>query len=542
MKRTLLFYILLFSFITLNSQNTVGTISVTADVYDGYTLFSTHTKAHLLDNCGQVINTWSSTYLPGNSVYLLPNGNLLRTGRLAQGANPIALPGAGGVVELFDWDGNILWTWIDSSETSRQHHDVFPMPNGNVLILSADIITQAEAIQAGRDPLQLLDSELYNERIYEVEPDGATGGTIVWEWNVKDHLIQNLDPTKDNFGVVADNPGKVNINFLNGFDAENNWLHINAIQYDEEFDQIIISSRRMSEIWAIDHSITTAQAAGVAGDLLYRWGNPQAYDQGTVGDRKLFGQHTPHYIPSGLPNARKIMLFNNGFGRTPEYSEVVIIDPPVDINGNYTYTPGTAYGPTSTFFRYPDTPPASNSEFYSAIISSARQLPNGNILVCEGREAFFFELDTNNNIVWEYASPISNADGTVYDQGDPIPPNNFAFRATKYSTSYSAFDGRDLTPGAPLENNPDITSCQSILSDEDFEVINVTLYPNPVQDYLNIEANVIIEKIEFYSISGAKILESSKIDNINISSLRKGVYFAKIYSGEKSMSKKIIKQ
>ena len=59
------------------SQNTLGTISVTTDVYDGYTLFSTHHKAYLINNCGQVVNSWTSEYAPGNAVYLLPNGNLL---------------------------------------------------------------------------------------------------------------------------------------------------------------------------------------------------------------------------------------------------------------------------------------------------------------------------------------------------------------------------------------------------------------------------------------------------------------------------------
>lgn len=549
MKEKLLFCSLLFYIITLNSQNTIGTISVTPDVYEGYTLFSTHQKAFLISNCGEVVNSWTSNYLPGNSAYLLPNGNLLRTGRLAQGTTPVTLPGNGGIVELFDWDGNIIWSFTDSSDTSRQHHDVYPLPNGNILILSATVMTQAEAIEAGRDPSLLDDGELYNERIYEIEPQGVNGpssgysANVVWEWNVKDHLIQDFDPDpmKDNFGVVADNPGKVNINFLNGFDAENNWLHINAIQYDAEFDQIVISSRRLSEIWVIDHSITTTEAMGTAGDLLYRWGNPQAYNQGTSTDRKLFGQHTPYYIPSGLPNERKIMLFNNGLGRTPLYSEVLMINPPVDNSGNYTYTSGIAYGPNDTFFRFPEIAPTVDSDFYSAIVSSGRQLPNGNILICEGREGFFFEIDTNNNIVWEYASPVSNGDGTVYDQGDPIPPTNFAFRATKYSPDYSAFNGRDLTPGPPIENNPDITACQAVLSSDIFEVVDFNIYPNPTNNYININTNNIIDKTEIYDITGSKILEPTNHNSISLISLDKGVYFIKIYSQGNSTTKKILK-
>lgn len=534
---------LIFIFHFASSQNTIGTISVSPEVYDGYTLFSSHTKSFLIDNCGQVINSWNSNYLPGNSVYLLPNGNLLRAGRFIQTSNPVSVPGSGGIVELFDWDGNIIWSWTDSSDTSRQHHDIFPMPNGNILVLSATVMSDSEAIQAGRDPNLLDDGELYNERIYEVEPIGSNGGNIVWEWNVKDHLIQDLDATKDNFGVVSDNPGKLNINFLNGFPAENNWLHINSIQFDQEFDQIVISSRRLSEIWIIDHSTTTASATGPAGDFLYRWGNPEAYNQGNSVDRKLYGQHTPYYIPSGFPNERKIMLFNNGINRTPSYSEVLIIDPPVDLNGNYSYTPNTAYGPSTTDFRYPETAPTEDSEFYSAIVSSGRQLSNGNILICEGREGFFFEIDSNNTIVWEYAVPISNSDGSIYDQGSPIPPNNFAFRATKYSLDYEAFEGRDLTnPDPPIENNPDITDCLNILSTTDTNVLAFKVYPNPVNDFIYIDSNANIDKIEIFNIEGSRINAETTTDLIDFRGLGAGVYFVRIFSDGKRVDRKIIKQ
>ena len=87
----------------------------------------------------------------------------------------------------------------------------------------------------------------------------------------------------------------------------------------------------MNEIYIIDHSTSTAEAAtssgGIynkGGDFLYRWGNPQAYRQGDQNDQKLFGQHYPHWIPDGLADAGKLILFNNGFSRTPSFSEVFI--------------------------------------------------------------------------------------------------------------------------------------------------------------------------------------------------------------------------
>ena len=125
MIKKLLFCFLLFTNIT-QSQNTVGTISITEDAYEAFTLFTINTKTFFINNCGEVINEWTSNYLPGNAVYFLPNGNLLRAGRLTDGSSPINFGGTGGIIELFDWDGNILWSYTHSSTNFRQHHDVYP--------------------------------------------------------------------------------------------------------------------------------------------------------------------------------------------------------------------------------------------------------------------------------------------------------------------------------------------------------------------------------------------------------------------------------
>ena len=295
MKKKLLCLFLLLDIITSNSQNTVGTTFITEDVYDAFTLISANTKAYLINNCGEVVNEWTSAYIPGNAVYLLPNGNLLRAGRVQDNSSDIVFGGQGGIVELFDWDGNLIWSFLYNSNQERQHHDVFPMPNGNVLILAATVISSVEAISAGRDPNSLPENRLYNEQIIEVEPIGTNQANIVWEWNVKDHLIQDIDNSKDNFGDVSMNPGKLDINFLNGGSGTANWLHFNSIQYDEILNKIVISSRNLSEIYIIDHSTTTAEAAtssggtyGKGGDFLYRWGNPQSYKQGSEADRILY--------------------------------------------------------------------------------------------------------------------------------------------------------------------------------------------------------------------------------------------------------------
>nr|WP_321247916.1 aryl-sulfate sulfotransferase [uncultured Psychroserpens sp.] len=544
-KRLLLFLtILTFS---LTKAQTVGTTFINQNVFEAYTLITANTKSFLINNCGEVINEWNSTYLPGNAVYLLPNGNLLRAGRLEDGSSDIVFGGQGGIVELFDWDDNLIWSYTYSTNQFRQHHDVFPMPNGNVLILAATVLTETEALTAGRDPNLLSQSRLYTEQVIEVEPVGATQGNIVWEWNAKDHIIQDFDIAKSNFGDVALNPGKLDINFLNGGNGGSNWLHFNSIQYNENLDQIVMSSRNLSEIYIIDHSTTTAEAStssgglyGNGGDLLYRWGNPQAYRQGTEADRTLFGQHYPHVIADGLSDAGKLMIFNNGNGRTPEYSEAIIVDPPTTAPGVYDYTANTAYGPLSVDYSYSDQS-SDPSDFYSAIVSSAQRLANGNILICEGRAGEIFEIDDNDNIVWEYKNPVNNIDGTVSSQGGAPPVVGILFRAIKYAPDFPAFIGRDLSPGLPIELNPDISACEN-LSVADVDIADLKIYPNPASNFVNITSRETIDKIELYSILGKKVLEVNHSDSIDISAINSGIYFAKIYSGNISISKKIIKK
>jgi len=538
-KNTLVLLLLLLNIV--EGQNTVGTTSITEEAYDAFTLFTAHTKSYLINNCGEIINEWNSNFLPGNAVYLLENGNLLRAGRLSNENTTITFPGTGGIIELFDWEGNLLWQYTYNSNDYRQHHDVYPMPNGNVLILAATIMSQAEAIQAGRNPNLLQDNVLYNEQIIEVEPIGLNQANIVWEWNIKDHLIQDFDNTKNNFGNISENPQLLDVNYTINGSGSSNWLHINSIQYNEERDQIIISSRNLSEIWIIDHSTTIAESAsssggnyGKGGDFLYRWGNPEAYKQGTPNDRKLFGQHSPYFIESGLPNENKIILFNNGNGRTPNFSQVDVITPPETNLGIYDYVPNTAYEPTVPSYTYSDPP-----NFFSGIVSSAQQLENGNILICEGREGYFFEINPDGEKVWEYYNPVSTNNGNTSSQGNPPPTDNLTFRALKYGMSYPAFSGRDLTPGTPIEQNPNLTACNN-LGVSNFEKHALKIYPNPTKDNVIVNSNFLIDKIEVYNTMGQKIYETTSTI-INLSNKPNGIYFLKIHSNLNILTKKIVK-
>ena len=415
--------------------------------FDGYTLINPlrTTEMVLIDPRGRVVHSWSGA-LPQAVAYLEPNGHLLRG--VLSGNTKFTRGGSQGLVEEYDWQGNKVWSFQYSSSTFCSHHDFTRLPNGNLLLIAWEWIDKATALAAGRDPALLADDELWPDKIIEVQPT-ASGGNIVWEWRAWDHLIQDLDATKGNYGDVAKHPERIDLNY----DTQNgiaDWLHSNAIHYNPRLDQIILSVREFHEVWVIDHSTTTAEAAssrggrsGKGGDLLYRWGNPAAYRAGTKADQRLFRQHDAQWIDDNLPGGGRLLVFNNGPDRG--YSSVEEVAAPTpDARGNYPRS-GAAWGPKDATWTY--TAP-NRTDFFSGFISGAQRLPNGNTLICEGQSGRSFEVTPAKQVVWQYMCPFGPA-GTL-QQGDQ-PLDNRCFRTYRYPKDYPAFRNRILPPGAPKE-------------------------------------------------------------------------------------------
>ncbi|MEW8385738.1 MAG: aryl-sulfate sulfotransferase, partial [Candidatus Thiodiazotropha taylori] len=295
-----------------SSGESASDTTVEGSSQQGYTLYARldSTTTYLMDNDGNPVHSWASDYRLGNAIYLLEDGSLLHTGDLEN--SRFDAGGAGGIVQTIDWHGNVTWEYTYSSTTHLQHHDVEMLPNGNLLMIAWQYKSEAQALQAGRDPALLSEGALWPDSIIEVEPNGSDSGTIVWQWHIWDHLIQDYDASRSNYGVVADHPELIDLNFAINSSAD--WTHINAVDYNAELDQILLTVHNFSEIWVIDHSTTTAEAAGHSGgasgkggDLLYRWGNPQAYDAGTADEQMLFVPHDGEWIEAGYPGAGNII-------------------------------------------------------------------------------------------------------------------------------------------------------------------------------------------------------------------------------------------
>lgn len=270
---------------------------------DGLTLYQPNSSniAYLINMDGSEAHRWVGTANPGNAVYL-DGTDLIRTVRTAGGGVP---GGSGGKVERVAWDGTIEWSFtVDIPNTYLHHHDIELLPNGNVLMLIYDYRTSAEAIAGGRVPGTVDGGYLISERIIEVEPSGSSGGAIVWDWYAFDHLVQDRNAGLPNHGVVGEAPELIDVNYPGG--SADDWIHMNAIDYNAELDQILVGANYFNEVWVIDHSTTTEEAAGHSGgrqgkggDLLYRWGNPVAYDRGSTADRVFFYIHGAQWVEPG---------------------------------------------------------------------------------------------------------------------------------------------------------------------------------------------------------------------------------------------------
>ena len=532
---------------TLNSQTTVGLIQHNPGTLDdGFVLFAPtrSNTTYLIDRCGKEVKSWTSTYNPGLSCYLLSDGTLLRTGVVQ--SQSFNAGGHGGVIEKIDWNGNVIWTYFISDATNWQHHDVKALPNGNILVIAWESKTNTQAIAKGRNPL-LVPSTLWSEQILEVQPTGATGGNIVWEWHLWDHLIQDFDNTKPDFGAVNTNPQLLNINY-NATAENSDWIHLNSIDYNVALDQILVSSRVLNEIWVIDHSTSSAEAAshsggnsGKGGDFLFRWGNPLAYNTGT--STQFFGQHNAQWIQTGLPYENQIMVFNNGNGRTGgNYSTIEIINPPVD---GFNYTSSLPYLPASTSWIYNDGNP---NNFYAQLTSGCQQLSNGNVLFCNGPKGTFKEISESGTILWEYINPVSVTG--ILTQGSTAA-SNAAFRCTFYPSSYSGFNNQLFSSPTIIENSNSVSSTCTLSTTIDEETLGeeaVFVYPNPAKEFINVEfsglsdENISIEIIDVFGkvVQKENRKNENEMFNLNISSLDAGYYLLKISSGYSVIQKKII--
>jgi hypothetical protein len=470
-----------------------GLTKASEGLAEGYVMFTVPNSAliYLINRKGEVVHQWKGNY----SVDVL-GGYLMDDGSLIQCAIDPDYPvfghgGPYGRIQKINWDSKMLWDYELANREEIVHHDIAVMSNGNILAITYELTSYDDAIAWGRKPEMIPKDGPWLEKIIEIEPQGKYDGRIVWEWHVKDHLIQDFDATKTNYGAPKDHPELLDFNMghpvppsisQDSLDilkekgmAERNdtpgslgadIYHFNAINYNEALDQIAISSPHLNEVFIIDHSTTTSEASGHAGgksgkggDFLFRWGNPRNYQRGDSTNQQLFGQHDVRWIEEGKPGAGNLTIFNNHppsevdffqevMGNpSKNYSAVYEITPPLDSKGMYLIEKNKPFGPEKPSWVYVS---EDTLAFYSPFISSSHRMHNGNTLINEGARGRFFEVTPAGKIVWEYLNPYR---GEIRKpNGDPV----FAmfltysqFRATFIPADHPAFAGKQLKPLEP---------------------------------------------------------------------------------------------
>ena len=431
MKRNLHIYAVLLMSLAVSSSQ---------DVFEGYTLFTPqigfgdNSSSKLMDNDFNIIQSWEHSNGPASMPYLIPgdepgfeNTFLIYPYRVS---NPtMESGGVGGAVQCLTWDDELVWEHVISNTDFQHHHDVEPLPNGNVLMIAWEKKTATEGFAMGREEIDNPLNQMWSTVFFEIQPDGNGGAEVVWEWHLWDHLVQDYCSSCPNYTVISQHPELFDIN--NGEvgtaagpgGANADWIHVNAISYNPDWDQIVFSSRFQSEIFVIDHSTTTEEAAshsggnyGKGGDFLYRWGNSQNYDRGTESDRILSDQHSINWIPNGYPGEGNFILFNNYHSGSGPWGESAVLEfiPPVDFDGNYSIEGIEPFGPTSFHWSYEE-------NIFTAMQGGSFRQPNGNTLITDCDSAHLLEVTQTGEIVWEY-----NESGA----------NTVIARAQKYSLDY----------------------------------------------------------------------------------------------------------
>ncbi len=277
----------------------------------------------------------------------------------------------------------------------------------------------------------------------EIKPTGKTTGEVVWEWHLWDHLVQDFDKSKANFGNVAEHPELVNINYgedelpsviaaaaKDGKDkpkaddkpAANrpprinpDYTHFNGVDYNPDLDQISVSVWAFSEFWIIDHGTTTAQAASHTGGRMARAVicSTAGAIRGPIGPgRRRTGSSFPSTTHTGFPGvfpAQGICCCSttapSGRDRMGTIRRWTSWCSPPIRRGD---TCASRARPTGRTNPCGATPRPRRPDFYSSFISGTQRLSNGNTLICSGANGTIFEVTPEKAIVWKYVNPVKN--------------------------------------------------------------------------------------------------------------------------------------
>jgi hypothetical protein len=265
----------------------------------------------------------------------------------------------------------------------NHHHDGRLLKNGNVLFLCATELPEHIARRIqGGRAGTEVNGKIWADYILETTKQGQT----VWEWRTWEHL----DPAEFRITAVQDNRSE--------------WTHGNAI-VELSNGNLLVSFRNISTVIEIDRQ---------SGGVVWKLAAPP-----------LSGQHAPEPLANG-----NLLIFDNGphrLDQTFPFSRVIEVN---RVTNQIVWKYQEAFPPN----------------FYSARISNAQRLPNGNTLINEGLFGRFFEVTSSGEVTWEYVNPYFGPANAA-----PGMQTNSVFRIYHYTERQIAKAQKRVRPGSLSE-------------------------------------------------------------------------------------------
>lgn len=246
--------------------------------------------------------------------------------------------------------------WVDLTSI---HHEVYPMPDGNLLALSTTNHELTEEQREATCPGDAIEFSAVSDVIVEFEPDG----TVVRTWDLWDVLD------------ISEIPGSAMCSTDRPYESADfrDWTHANAVIYDEQRDAIIVSSRHTDQVIALDHLDDLGPQASV------RW------ILGAQGTIPLDGDAPHHQHAVELQDDGSILLYDNGNFRpgtdvgdpdAPAYSRAVSydVDDAADDPAQWSATQVWEHRMDDNRGR----------ALYARFLGDADRMENGNVLITHG--------------------------------------------------------------------------------------------------------------------------------------------------------------
>lgn len=332
-------------------QNFELIISKPEQMEPGITLFTAcfeHSYSGLIDCDGNVRGYLSNQRMShGTSMIVLANGNMLSTGD-----EYMQMPYNMNSLFEFNWLGKVF---AEYEVPNGIHHDIREMPDGNFIATSS----QVDMMQAGtrEDVVIIIDRET---------------GDVKREYNFREILDETRDPYH-HFDPNVKNPPNID------------WMHINAVLFDSEKNQIIVSSPIQSQVVCIDAE--TEEIQWILGPHDGYDGSSEFMAQYLLkpqGDdfEWQWCQHLPTLLPDldGNANTTEVLLLDNGQNRA--FDEQNSIDPENNYSRGVIYSIDPYTMTVTQLWQYGK---ERGSELYSTFLGGAKYLAGtGNILITFG--------------------------------------------------------------------------------------------------------------------------------------------------------------